>query len=62
MSKGINCALPSQGRNAQSKTMTSSQPVESRSRTELRDIITEQLRRLIEQRNLEGAKGLLVPV
>jgi magnesium transporter len=42
--------------------MTSSQPVESRSRTELRGIITEQLRLLIEQRNLEGAKGLLVPV
>ncbi|MGF1520423.1 MAG: magnesium transporter [Nodosilinea sp.] len=42
--------------------MTSSQPVESRSRTELRDVITEQLRLLIEQRNLEGAKGLLVPV
>jgi magnesium transporter len=42
--------------------MTSPHVAESRSHTELREIVTEQLRPLIEQRNLEGAKGLLVPV
>ena len=42
--------------------MTSPPTVESRSHTELRDIVTKQLRLLIEQRNLEGAKALLVPV
>ncbi|NJL47596.1 MAG: magnesium transporter [Leptolyngbyaceae cyanobacterium SM2_5_2] len=35
---------------------------EYRSPTELREVITEQLRLLLEQRNYEGAKALLVPV
>ena len=35
---------------------------EAISSTELQDIVNSQLRRLIDQRNLEGAKALLVPV
>jgi magnesium transporter len=35
---------------------------EARSPIELREMVAEQLRLLIDQRNLEGAKGLLVPV
>ena len=35
---------------------------EAISPTELQDIVNSQLRRLIDQRNLEGAKALLVPV
>ncbi|WP_035988030.1 magnesium transporter [Leptolyngbya sp. KIOST-1] len=42
--------------------MESTQTTESRSPRELRDIVTAQLLLLIDQRNLEGAKALLVPV
>jgi magnesium transporter len=42
--------------------MATSPTAELRSPTELHDIVTEQLRLLIEQRNLEGAKALLAPV
>ncbi|HIK45584.1 MAG TPA: magnesium transporter [Leptolyngbyaceae cyanobacterium M65_K2018_010] len=43
--------------------MTSSpQTFDFRSPTELREVVAEQLRLLLEQRNYEGAKVLLVPV
>lgn len=42
--------------------MTSPPAPERLSTSELRDIVTEQLRLLLEQRNYEGAKALLVPV
>jgi magnesium transporter len=40
----------------------SSLPTDSRSPAELRQVVAEQLRLLIEQCNYEGAKSLLVPV
>lgn len=42
--------------------MASPQTVQSRSSLELRQIVGEQLRLLIEQRNYEGVRSLLIPV